>query len=281
MWACVCDVLTGFGLVCLLQFSAVSPNSNLLWIVASSVLLGMGIAFCAPCARLPNWLRLCNSTFSLLISLAVLLDVMNQLCPPREFSLIPVYILVCTARVRPSLAALQLLAVLTVLLALVFISWSLQRGARPQGTDPLDLGSSLEVALTVAFACVCSTFDAHHDRTWSVIGVFVKGFLLFWLGSAGASPVYYFMFERDGAVPVPPLVLYGILLLFACMQTAAKWFEDLKALFTHSSARALVRIQHIINALLVGAAWAFPLQLHLLRCLLVAVLLAANLWARL
>jgi hypothetical protein len=37
-----------------------------------------------------------------------------------------------------------------------------------------------------------------------------------------------------------------------------------------------VRIQHIIYALIVAAAWAYPLQLHGLRVMVLTALLALN-----
>jgi len=61
------------------------------------------------------------------------------------------------------------------------------------------------------------------------------------------------------------------------MLGAAQWFEHLKAaLGIRASMRIVSRIQHIFYALLVAAAWAFPLHLVGLRVFLVAGFLLLN-----
>ena len=62
------------------------------------------------------------------------------------------------------------------------------------------------------------------------------------------------------------------------MHMASVWFEQLKSLTALLSgrpypARRLVRLQHILNAGLVGAAWGFPLHLSELRVLVAGGLL--------
>ena len=71
---------------------------------------------------------------------------------------------------------------------------------------------------------------------------------------------------------------YGVCLLVACMHMASVWFDHLKFLTVLLSgqphtARRLVRLQHILNAGLIGAAWGFPLYLSELRALVAGVLL--------
>ncbi len=111
--------------------------------------------------------------------------------------------------------------------------------------------------------------------------VLFKGAILLCFARSRYTPLYHYMFEAP-PTPLPPkafTVFYGLLLLFASMQTASKWYEELRSvlhLCGGASARALVRLQHILNALLLAAAWAFPLQLHLFRCILTALLLAGN-----
>ena len=61
------------------------------------------------------------------------------------------------------------------------------------------------------------------------------------------------------------------------MLAAAQWFEHLKAtLGIRASMRIVSRIKHIFYALLVAAAWAYPLHLVGLRVFLVVVLLLLN-----
>ena len=133
---------------------------------------------------------------------------------------------------------------------------------------------------------MCSTFYAHLDREWSVVGVFVKGCLLFWLGSATLCSSTMVQFPSH---PSSPTAASCAILLFRCMQTAAKWFENLKALLTHSSACAAVqcpcadsahhKCPHSGSCLGVPRATS-PCRSTCKRCLLVAVLLVTNLWVQ-
>jgi uncharacterized protein YacL len=108
-------------------------------------------------------------------------------------------------------------------------------------------------------------------------GIVIKALLLVLLGTARNTSLYHFMYERANTVPVELFVGYGILLLFACMQAASVWFGKLKDVLGRKAQwRLIVRIQHIIYALIVAAAWAYPLQLHGLRVLLLLLLLALN-----
>ena len=80
----LCDLLTGFGLACLLEFSSVSPDAGgFVLTVAGSVLAGMLITYLLPRTHAPPaWLSLCNSTFSLILTVSLCLNLMAQLCPP-------------------------------------------------------------------------------------------------------------------------------------------------------------------------------------------------------
>ena len=98
-----------------------------------------------------------------------------------------------------------------------------------------------------------------------------------WLASTSNTSLYHFMFERPNTVPHELFVGYGILLVFACMQTAARWFGQLRQILNRATCRAVIRMQHIIYALVVGAAWAFPLQLGMLRVIIVTALVSVNL----
>jgi hypothetical protein len=119
-----------------------------------------------------------------------------------------------------------------------------------------------------------------HKRLWRAGAVMSKALLLVLIGSQ-QNTVYHFMYERPNAVPntVPTalFLLYGTLLLFGCMQTASVWFDQLRQILgSHAKWRLVVRIQHIICALIVAAAWIYPLQLHSLRVMILLILLALN-----
>jgi hypothetical protein len=283
----LCDLLTGFGLACLLEFSAVSPDAGgFLLSVAGSVLVGMLLTHLLPRTRPPPaWLSLCNSTFSLILTVSLCLNLMAQLCPPtgREFALVPCYCLVCLARAPVSRAALVFQCGLGLALSLAFALTSATRHARPDGDEALGLAGFVGVAETVLLACVFSTFDPVDERVLhgntgraAMVGVLLKGAALVWLGCIRHTALYHFMFERGSSVAYWLFCVYGVLLVFASMQTAAQWFSQLKAALSKATARTLVRMQHIVYAVVVAAAWAFPLQLALLRQILVAVLLAGN-----
>ena len=115
-----------------------------------------------------------------------------------------------------------------------------------------------------------------NDGGYTAAAVVIKGGLLLLLALSGRAALYQFAFPRPTPVPSHALVIYGALLLLASLQTAAAWFERLRRVLTKASARVLVRIQHIVYALVLAAAWVFPLQLHVLRSILVAFLLAGS-----
>ena len=116
------------------------------------------------------------------------------------------------------------------------------------------------------------------SRLWRAGAVVCKGLLMVVVGALSDSYLYNFMFDRRGATPVGLLCSYGVLLLFACMQAASVWFGNLKeALGQRVKWRLVVRIQHVIHALIVAAAWVFPLQLHSLRVLVTGGLFWVNL----
>jgi hypothetical protein len=288
----LCDLLTGLGLACLLEFSAVSPDAGgFVVVVGGSALAAALLAHLLPCTRPPPaWLTLCNSTFSLVLTLSVCLNLMAQLCPPtgRELALAPCYCLVCLARAPVTRAALAAQCGLGLALALAFAAIAAPRHARPDGTEALSVGAATGLAQAVLLACMFSTFDPTDERVLhgnagraAAAGALLKGAVLLWLGCVRSTALYHFMFDRQSAVTYWLFGAYGALLVFASMQTAAQWFSQLKGALTRATVRTLVRMQHILYALVVAAAWVFPLQLALLRQVLVALLLAANLVCRL
>ena len=288
---CLADLLTGFGLGALLEFSRTSPDMQFFLPICLSVALAAGVLeYALPCKNVPPWLSLCNATFSLIVTLALTLNLISQLCPPsgKDLSLIPAYVLLCVPRMPPSGKALALQAGFALLLLLAFMALPTSRGVRPGG----DSGSGWMLGLSVLAGTGLQTHGFHsealelhlvqHSRLWPVGSVFCKGVLLAVIGTVSNTSLYHFMFERPNTVPTELFIAYGVLLLFACMQAASVWFGQLKEVLGRQAKwRLVVRIQHIIYALIVAAAWVFPLQLHSLRVLVMGGLFWVNLFHRL
>jgi hypothetical protein len=280
------DLLTGFGLSALLEFSRTSPEMHHFLPICAGILLAAGVLVAVSPIRPPAWVSLCNATFSLIITLSLVLNLLSQLCPPsgKELSLIPAYVLLCIPQMSPSRAALALQCCLTLFLLVAFMVLPTSRHVRPEG----DVGVGLSLAVSVAAGSLLQTFKYNEPlkgwaqgwaaKGWGALGVLIKGSLLLLLGGVRNTSLYHFMFERPNTVPVELFTGYGILLLFACMQAASVWFGLLKEILGRQAQwRLVVRIQHIIYALIVAAAWVYPLQLHGLRVMLLVVLLALNL----
>jgi uncharacterized protein YacL len=136
------------------------------------------------------------------------------------------------------------------------------------------------LAVSVGAGSLLQTFT-HSDETlhqWRVLGVLGKGLILVALGSVRNTSLYHFFYERPNTVPAELFAGYGVLLLFSCMQAASVWFGLLKEVLGRQAKwRLVVRIQHILCALIVAAAWVYPLQLHGLRIFLLVILLGLNL----
>ena len=280
------DILTGFGLSTLLEFSRTSPEMHHFLLICAGILLVACLLAVFHPLRPPAWVSMCNATFSLVVTLSLVLNLLSQLCPPsgKELALIPAYVLLCIPRVSPSGRALVVQCGLTLLLLCVFVALPTSRHVRPEG----DAGVGLSLAVSLGAGSVLQTFGSvdstwecnqrDKSKLWAVAGVLSKGLPLVLLGSIRNTSLYHFMFERPNTVPVELFAGYGVLLLFACMQAASVWFGLLKEILGRQAQwRLIVRIQHIIYALIVAAAWVYPLQLHGLRVLLLVVLLALNL----
>lgn len=292
LFPCLADVLTGFGLGAVLEFSRTSPDTSYFLLVCVTALLLAGAAeFVLPCcSRLPPWLALCNATYSLVVTLSLTLNLLAQLCPPtgRELCLIPAYVLLCVPRGVPTDRALALQAVVGVLLLGVFMAVPTASGhVRASG----DVGSWWMLFLSLLSGTSLQTFSLHSEalelqlvrpnRVWRAAAVLCKGLLLLGAGMATDTYLYSFMFDRGGSSPSWLAAAYGVLLLFSCMQAASVWFGQLReALGQRAKWRIIVRIQHVIHALIVAGAWAFPLQLHGLRVLVMGGLLWLNMIRR-
>ena len=292
---CLADVLTGFGLCVLLEFSRISPDMNFFVAIGMGVVLAAGaLSFMLPCQKIvPAWVSLCNATYSLIITLALSLNLLSQLCPPsgKELCLIPVYCLLCVPRVPPSGKALAMQAGAAILLVMAFLVLPASQAVRPSG----NVGSGLSLALSMFAGSWLQTFDlrnsdpmvlfhpAHGEaykqhRMWRSLSIVCKGLVLLLLGLASDTSLYSFMFERTNTVSNKLFLVYGTLLLFSSMQAAAMWFEHLKEVLKEQAKRRLVvRIQHVIYALIVAAAWMYPLQLHSLRSIILTVQMVLNL----
>ena len=150
------------------------------------------------------------------------------------------------------------------------------------------VGSGWMLAMSFLAAVGLQTFSFQSEaldlqlvrpsKLWRAGAVVCKGLMLVVVGALSDTYLYSFMFDRHGGAPLWLLVSYGLLLLFACMQTASAWFGHLKeALGQRVKWRLVGRIQHVIHALIVAAAWVFPLQLHSLRVLVMGGLFWVNL----
>ena len=290
---CLADVLTGFGLCVLLEFSRTSPDMHYLLAICIGVVLAVGaLSFALPCQKvIPAWVSLCNATYSLVLTLALSLNLLSQLCPPsgKELCLIPVYCLLCVPLMPPSGKALVVQAGAATLLLVIFLLQPASRHVRPSG----DVGSGISLTVSMFAGIWLQTFDLHNSspmlhsthseayrqhRWWRCLSFVCKWFVLLLLGNAGNTLLYSFMYERMNKASDALFLVYGTFLLFSSMQTAAMWFDHLKqVLNVHAKWRLVVRIQHIINALIVAAAWIYPLQLHSLRLIILTMLLGLNL----
>jgi hypothetical protein len=246
------DILTGFGLSILLELSRTSPDMDyfLPIYLSSIVVAGILVNYCHP----PPFVILCNATFSLILTISVVLNLFAQLLPNgKELSLIPVFVLLCIPRMRPSGNALIVQMVLSLIMVVVFLFSPSKR----EGSE----GNTLSLALSVGIGSMLN-FN-HKVGFW---GVIVKGLIILLLGGR-----LFQFFHQSNDSPKHIFFVYGVLLLFSMMNLSAVWFDMLKEV-VKANWRLVVRIQHILIAFIVGAAWAFPLQLHSLRVMLMVML---------
>jgi hypothetical protein len=312
--------LTGPGLFALLAFSRVShENTYLISVIAVSFLLSFSIAFVFPTQdswtgfpnRIPRRLTLfayiLNNTFNLIVTIAVLLNVVSQIYPEqgREIALIPVYILLCCSRLCPSEIAYAVQGSLTVVfvLAMYFFMHS-EKHARPGGESALDWITVLDVALTQIYASLqqrTGTFYTSREwqrpkwiwdpsklswylnRSWVSLAVASLSRCVFYciLLVTRHAVVFHFLVPRSDPVQHYALVCYGSFLIFGCMLLGSSWFYCLRDLSVDVAGRNLsekrvVRLQHVLYALVVAGAYIYPLQLLELRLALVSALLALS-----
>ena len=108
--------------------SPVSPYAgNLALAVAAAVLAAALYALLTTHWRpLPIWLSLCWATLVLLMNLTVFLNVMGQMCPPAELSVVPAYVL----PLQLPISALQLHALLSILVAFLLAGGTMCQWAK-------------------------------------------------------------------------------------------------------------------------------------------------------
>ena len=280
------DILSGFGLFALLEFSRLSPYLNSFnTICIFGVVIAIVIAIIIHLYRknTPPWLRLCNATVSLVMTLSVCLNLLSQLCPPsgKELCLIPCYVLLCMPRMTPSKLAVGVLSIYTLLLFSAFCLLPTSKYSRPSDTDSVGWDAILSLGLHVIISTSFHSqlLSIHQDSIWqTILAALSKGIMLLIIGAKCDTSIYNFMYE-GGRVSNQITAAYGILLLFHSMLTAAVWFSHLRdTLGIRADMRIISRIQHIFYALLVAAAWAFPLQLTGLRVILAVGLITINIF---
>jgi len=94
--------------------------------------------------------------------------------------------------------------------------------------------------------------------------------------------VYHFFVPKSDLVEHSALICYGSLLIFGCMLLGSSWFSCLRDLIVDvpgrpsSVGKRVVRLQHVLYALVVAGAYIFPLQMVELRIGLVSILLLIN-----
>ena len=290
------DAIAGSGLFVVLALCS-SKLNNL--VSLGCVVFGLVVALAVRTSTSPILFRALNLLFNLVVSLSVCLNLFANLCSPegKELALIPVYILLCVS--RPGLTPLSgyVLALMSMVFVLVFLG--------VVSADPSVVESKLAVSLTSSddpFLAGASIFivtvygglshmlpgyASDDDTPLSFVLTVVGGvcrlavFAAVGLSKSALLSLFLAMPRPHSLHPRPPNYLaayYGVCLLIACMHMASVWFEELKGLTCLLSGRAytarrLVRLQHIVNAGLVGAAWGFPLHLSELRVILAGCLL--------
>lgn len=290
------DAVAGSGLFVVLTLcSSKLDNSAAL----GCVVLGLAVALAVGTSTSPLLFRVANLLFNLVVSLSVCLNLFAGLCTPegKELALIPVYILLCVSRPRLTPLSGHVLALMSMVFVLVFLGvvsadpslMESKLAVYPTSSDDTFLaGGSIFIAavyggLSQMLPGYASDDDTPLPFELTVIGSACRLAVFAAVGLSKSALLSLFLaLPRPHSLhPKPPNYLaayYGVCLLMACMHMASVWFEQLKALTGLLSGRAytakrLVRLQHIVNAGLVGAAWVFPLYLSELRTIVAGSLL--------
>lgn len=250
--------------------------------------------------RAPVWLCLSSGTVNVVFTLAALLSVFARLCPleGKELVLIPVYFQLCMSRLQvyltwptPVLGCLFL-----VLLLGVADPYGSDSGPQflPDGYVPVSSPSSFAALAVLAAYDALSQWCRLSERVfhfppegmwqlrlhtdaaclaevsaWALVRLLAFGTLALARGvwDAGLmrlllSPLPTYSSPRSFSWLA---VFYADVLLLSCMCMSGAWFQCLRGAAEAVSrqplpAQRLVRLQHILNAFVVCAAWAFPLE---------------------
>lgn len=285
------DALAGSGLLLVLALCSSTLDN---WVAIGCTCLGLAVALALQMVSSVLFLAF-NMLFTLVVTLSVCLNLFAGLCPPegKELALIPVYLLLCMS--RPSLTWISglVLAELSVVFVFAFL-WVVS--ANPWGADfqlGVDLSSNDDPVLAGITVFVTAVYgglshllpayvadDGVKPSFEYIVGGGVCRLIVISAVGLGKSAFLslFLALPRPHSLHAPPpnylAAFYGVCLLLACMHMASVWFEQLKAVTSLLSGRAytarrLVRLQHILNAGLVGAAWGFPLHLSELRTLII------------
>ena len=295
------DAVTGSGLLVVLALCSSELDS---WVALGCAGLGTGLAL-ALCSRPPLVLQALHLVFPLVVTLSVCLNLFASLCPPegKEIVLIPVYILLCLSRPQVTHLSGITLALLSLAFVLVFsiavITYpgvmEAQLGVNFTAADATFVGGS-SIVLTAAYGGLSHMLHVYASDEGQApfecvaLGALCRLAVFAGVGFGKSALLSLFLApERPTLHPQPPnylSVLYGVCLLLSCMHMASAWFQQLKSVTAALSGRAytakrLVRLHHVLNAGLVGAAWGFPLYLGEIRVLGAGVLLIPLLYCRL
>ena len=281
------DLVTGSGLGTLLALAGAALDP---WTSLAAISLG-AIPFLvwAGLTRLPApvWLCLSSSTLNLVLTLSVGLTLLARICPPegKEFALIPAYFLLCMSRLQTStLWPVRALQVLFILLFLLSLQIRLQSSDLEPGFkgfagafDDPNL-SLICIALSVFYDgvsqwCRLSSELVHLPRypeihpyylpLESALWALPRWALLLGLAMLGGGALPYLFLAplptySDPYSPNYLGALYALVLLLSSMCIASGWFQSLQRV--SDAPHRLSRLQHVLNLLLVGAAWAFPID---------------------
>ena len=285
------DTIAGVGLLVVLELCSSKLDD---WVAVGCVLLGLAVAIVLPRPP-PALVQVLNLLFTLVVTLSVCLNLFRGLCPPegKELVLIPVYFLLCLSRSSLTWVAGLALAVSSLIFVFAFLGVvsadpalkaSQLSSSLTSSDDPLMAGCSLFVTavyggLSHLLPAYVAKADVQPSFQFVLGGGACRLAVIFAVGLSKSALLSLFLSppRPHSLHPLQPNYLaafYGACLLFACMHMASVWFEQLKSVSSLLSgrvytARRLVRLQHILNAGLVGAAWGFPLHLSELRVLLV------------
>jgi hypothetical protein len=280
----ISNLITGSGLGVLLSLAGAGLDPLP---TVSAMALGAGLfVLWALCSRLssPAWLCLSTATLNLVLTLSVGLTLLARVCPPegKELALIPTYFLLCMSRLQLATVwpvwALELLFILVFVVLLYIPSSPLEPGFLGYSGALDGLNAGICIAISVFYDgvsqwCRLSEDLVHFPRYPELHPYFLpvdaafyalpRWVALLGLALLGQGALLYLFLEPLPTYSAPHspnylAPLYGLVLVLTAMCTASRWFQCLQKL--SSSPQKLTRLLHILHLLLIGSAWAFPIQ---------------------